>query len=331
VKKFRALELCAGAGGQALGLEKAGFEHIALIDNDASACGTLRQNRHDWNVIEEDIRLYNPIEYVGKVDLFAAGVPCPPFSVAGKQLGADDDRDLFPEVVRYVKILEPRAIMLENVKGLMENRFSDYRVDFSKKIEQLGYIVFWNILHAADYGLAQLRPRAIMVALLPEDAPKFVWPIQTCVRSTVGNVLGDLMGSAGWPGTERWIEGAQSVGPTIVGGSKKHGGADLGPTRAKAQWKALGVDGLGIANLPPDKDFPVGAHPKLTLRMVARLQGFPDDWAFYGKKTGVYRQIGNAFPPPVAQSVAESIKATFGVARPLNKTRQLSLDLHCSI
>jgi DNA (cytosine-5)-methyltransferase 1 len=201
--------------------------------------------------------------------------------------------------------------MIENVKGLMEKKFSDYRLKFSKKIEALGYEVRWHILFAADHGLAQLRPRAVMVALRPEDAKNFMWPQPEERRVSVGEAIGDLMCSAGWIGAQSWVTRAGDVGPTLVGGSKKHGGADLGPTRAKAQWKALGVDGLGIANAPPDKDFPDDGLPKLTLRMVARLQGFPDDWEFCGKKTAGYRQIGNAFPPPVARAVACEIRKVF--------------------
>jgi len=122
----------------------------------------------------------------------------------------------------------------------------------------------------------------------------------------VGEKLYDLMGSRGWPGTDAWREKACSIAPTIVGGSLKHGGPDLGPTRSKKAWAALGVDGHGIADQPPSPDF-VGI-PRLTVRMVARLQGFPDNWEISGGKTAAYRQVGNAFPPPVAQAVASKIR-----------------------
>ena len=113
------------------------------------------------------------------------------------------------------------------------------------------------------------------------------------------------MALKGWRGAKKWVKQADDIAPTIVGGSKKHGGPDLGPTRAKRAWATLGVDGMGIANEPPEKDF-VGM-PRLTVEMVARIQGFPDDWVFSGKKTPSYRQVGNAFPPPVAHAVAEKI------------------------
>jgi len=114
------------------------------------------------------------------------------------------------------------------------------------------------------------------------------------------------MASRGWPGADAWREKACSIAPTIVGGSLKHGGPDLGPTRAKKAWEALGVDGHGIVDEPPGPDF-VG-NPRLTVRMVARLQGFPDSWEISGSKTAAYRQVGNAFPPPVAHAVASKIR-----------------------
>lgn len=116
-----------------------------------------------------------------------------------------------------------------------------------------------------------------------------------------------------WRGAVRWRDQADEIAPTIVGGSKKHGGPDLGPTRAKRAWATLGVDGMGIANEAPDRNF-VGM-PRLTVRMVARLQGFPDSWEFSGRKTAAYRQVGNAFPPPVASAVATNILEALTVRR----------------
>jgi DNA (cytosine-5)-methyltransferase 1 len=122
-------------------------------------------------------------------------------------------------------------------------------------------------------------------------------------------MLADLMGGEGWPGAMDWAARACGIAPTIVGGSKKHGGPDLGPTRAREAWKGLGVDGLGIGDAAPGPLFPVDQRPKLTVRMVARLQGFPDWWEFSGRKTAAYRQVGNAFPPPVARALGEAIRA----------------------
>jgi len=122
---------------------------------------------------------------------------------------------------------------------------------------------------------------------------------------TVGQLLHDLMAEKGWQGAAAWRSRANNIAPTLVGGSKRHGGPDLGPTRSRLAWSSLGVDGRGLADEAPDADF-VGL-PRLTVRMCARIQGFPDEWQFAGKKTSAYRQVGNAFPPPVAHAVSAEI------------------------
>lgn len=310
---LQSVELCAGAGGQALGLEQAGFEHKALIEIDPHACRTLKANRPEWNVFEGDLREavdgnligFSPKSFKG-IDLIAGGVPCPPFSLAGKQLGGDDERDLFPAALHLVDICRPRAVMLENVRGILGAKFDDYRSDLNRQFEKLGYIAEWKLLHASDFGVPQLRPRAIVVAIERRYAGAFKFPeVQGVRQRTVGKTLFSLMSSRGWRGAEKWRDRANNIAPTLVGGSKKHGGPDLGPTRAKQAWASLGVDAHGLANDVPEKDF-VGM-PRLTVSMAALLQGFPKDWQFTGGKTAAYRQVGNAFPPPVARAVASQI------------------------
>lgn len=304
--RLSSVEICAGAGGQALGLEMAGFTHAATVENDPWACRTLRANRADtWNVIEQDVTTWDATEYQG-VDLFAGGVPCPPFSVAGKQLGSSDERDLFPTAIRLIKHIQPRAVMLENVRGLLEPRFNDYRNKLNTQLRHLGYTPHWALLNASDYGVPQLRPRAILIALTDGLADRFQWPTpHTTQPPTVGETLLDLMAANGWPGATAWAAAANTIAPTLVGGSKKHGGPDLGPTRARRAWAALGVEGKSLANHAPTPDH--DGMPRLTTGMAARIQGFPDHWHFAGPKTHSYRQIGNAFPPPVANAVARSI------------------------
>lgn len=303
-----AVEICAGAGGQALGLDQAGFGHEAAVEIDRDACATLRLNRPQWRVFEEDLRGFSGRHFKG-IELFAGGVPCPPFSIAGKQLGPDDERDLFPEALRLVEETRPAAVLLENVRGLASDKFASYREGILRNLAALGYESSWRLLSASDFGVPQLRPRFLLVALKKHIAPHFKWPRPVRVTPTVGEVLSDLMAEGGWKGATAWASSANRIAPTIVGGSKKHGGPDLGPTRARAQWRELGVDGLGVANEAPAADFPVSGLPKLTVRMVARLQGFPDTWAFSGRKTAAYRQVGNAFPPPVAKAVGRAIRA----------------------
>jgi len=301
------LEVCAGAGGQALGLEQAGFKHLALVEIDPHACATLRNNRPGWNVVECDLWDFNARIYQGEIDLLSGGVPCPPFSKAGKQLGEKDERDLFPVMVRLIEECKPRAVMIENVSGLLDSRFDYYRKSIEKKIHNLGYCVIgWKLLSASDFGVPQLRPRVVFVALKQEYASYFDWPTPTPHKAvTVGEALQSEMASNGWEKAEEWSKMANKIAPTLVGGSKKHGGPDLGPTRAKKAWHELGVDGRGLANFPPQRGF--DGLPRLTVRMAAVIQGFPPQWEFYGKKTAAYRQVGNAFPPPVAKAVGLSI------------------------
>lgn len=288
-----------------MGLERSGFDHAVLVEWDGAACKTLRHNRPQWNVVEGDLAQFDARPFHG-IDLVAGGVPCPPFSKAGKQLGADDERDLFPQALRVVDETRPQAVMLENVRGLFDPVFAEYRGRISAQLQALGYWTDWHLFNAADFGVCQLRPRVVFVALRKDVAPYFQWPVPHLQRpATVGELLGDLMSVNGWAGAQSWQKNANAIAPTLVGGSKKHGGPDLGPTRARAAWAALGVDGRSLAEEAPAPDFE--GMPRLTVRMCARVQGFPDDWHFVGKKTPSYRQVGNAFPPPVAHAVSRQI------------------------
>ena len=308
------VELCAGAGGQALGLEKAGFDHTALVEIDKHCCATLRHNRPNWNVLEEDVRLFKErsSDFAG-IDLLAGGLPCPPFSVAGKQLGEKDERNLFDDALGIVDATRPKAVMIENVRGFLDAVFLDYREKLKKQLGKLGYTTDWRLLNASDYGVPQLRPRVVIVALRKEYNDQFCWPDPLPHNPPkVGETLIDLMKERGWRGADDWAAKADEIAPTIVGGSKKHGGPDLGPTRSRKAWASLGVEGRTIAPEAPDPFH--NDMPRLTVRMVARLQGFPDDWHFTGAKTNAYKQVGNAFPPPVAQAVATQLKTA--IAKP---------------
>ncbi|WP_336116313.1 DNA cytosine methyltransferase [Streptomyces sp. PTD9-10] len=355
---YTSIEICAGAGGQAIGLHLAGFRHLALVEIDKYASATLRENievhpKWDWerdncDVLCKDVLEFDPERDLeksaglyrrGEVDLLAGGVPCPPFSHAGKQLGEDDERDLFPRILELAELIRPRAVMIENVRGLMDAKFDDYRSRIQASLEEMepdgeglpGYeVVGWNVYEAEQFGVPQLRPRSILVAFRKDVLKdlKYEAPAPSAKRVTVFEALEETMkerikpfeGGARAAQAQRvfakWAEDAvKDVAPTLVGGSKKHGGADLGPSRAKKAWRALGVSGMGVANAPvngeptgtEDRDLFGADGPMLTVRQAAIIQGFPTEWDFTGGKTAQYRQVGNAFPPPVAQAIGESI------------------------
>src|SRR5690625_4329599 len=170
--KHTSVEICAGAGGQAVGLHRAGFTHEALVEIDPQACETLRANvaRLEWRdcqVWQQDLNEFTADQLdiePGRLSLLAGGVPCPPFSMAGKQLGQDDERDIFPAMLNMVRYLQPRAVMVENVRGLLEpeEKFAAYRASIRAELVDAGYrICGWSVMEARDYGVPQLRPRAI--------------------------------------------------------------------------------------------------------------------------------------------------------------------------
>ncbi|WP_329198286.1 DNA cytosine methyltransferase [Streptomyces sp. NBC_01435] len=381
------IEICAGAGGQAIGLHQAGFKHLALVEIDQHAVATLEENikrleKWSWerdycDVISADVNEFLPLPIKGNpesglkkpvafldgplgkrdLDLLAGGVPCPPFSHAGKQLGKDDERDLFPRMLELVDELRPKAVMIENVRGIKDAKFDDYRnyiearlqggrakrpeTGIEEDFEGFDYEVCeWGVLEASDFGVPQLRPRAVLVAIRRDVLGdlKFVWPTATDEPKSVFDALAKSMESRYQPYLERggdiaklaqkcldqWREKASKaaaekkdggVAPTLVGGSKKHGGADLGPSRAKAAWSQLGVSGMGVANdhdlgeakKSQGRDLFGPDGPMLTVEQASIIQGFPADWKFTGGKTAQYRQVGNAFPPPVAKAVGQAI------------------------
>jgi DNA (cytosine-5)-methyltransferase 1 len=168
------LELCAGAGGQAIGFERAGIDHIGLVEIDKNACATLRLNRPKWNVLEKDLNKFGGEAFVG-VDIISGGLPCPPFSVAGKQLGNEDERNLFPAMIRLVDQIRPRAIMIENVRGILDALFHDYRQHIAGELKKLGYRPGWKLMNASDFGVPQLRPRVVCVAIRKDSTEQFSW------------------------------------------------------------------------------------------------------------------------------------------------------------
>jgi len=205
-----------------------------------NACNTLRENRPDWNILETSVAEISGVPFRG-IDLLAGGVPCPPFSIAGKQLGSEDERDLFPEALRLVEEARPAAVLLENVAGFASKKFEAYRRNLIRQLLSLGYETQCGVMNACWFGVPQLRPRFILVAFKDSFPGTFVWPEANHeLPPSVGDSLIDLMSARNWRGAAKWQRKASGIGPTLVGGSKKHGGPDLGPTRARKQWARAG-------------------------------------------------------------------------------------------
>ncbi|MFI9307518.1 DNA cytosine methyltransferase [Streptomyces triculaminicus] len=324
IPRLTSLEICAGAGGQALGLEQAGFTPLALIENDPDSCATLRANREEWNVLEADLRTFDPAEhpYVYDVDLMAAGPPRVKSLIGKKQLPQDlEAHELLRAAVYLVHAVRPRALLIENVADLIEaGPLADLRSFIRDELEHLGYALHRTVLDAADFGVPQDRKQGFFVALRKEYAGRFQWPEPPGGQApTVGEVLRASMAERGWVHATDWAARAARPAPTVVGGSRNRGGPDLGQSGSKAAWEKLGVNGNSLGDEVPAPDFPWPPEsadrkllPKLTIPQVATLQAFPSDWQLKGNKTSRYCQIGHASPPPVAAAVGRAIAAALG-------------------
>jgi DNA (cytosine-5)-methyltransferase 1 len=316
------LELCSGGGGQALGLEHAGFTPTGLVEIDLDCCATLFRNRPDWPVLHTDITKLNPRDWDwASIDLIAGGLPCTPHSRGGRQLGQADVRHLWDAALAIIGEVRPRAVMLETSSAILSARFAFERAGTLTRLRSLGYQTSWVVIDCSEYGVPQRRRRAVLAAFAnPSEFWRFIWPEPDPEPApTVGDVLYPLAAAGGWAVARVWAAGAQDLAPTVTGGSRKHGGADLGASQGKTAWRKLGIDPMGIADAAPGPDgkYSRGAGKTgdageaglmLTVEMAARLQGFPSDWEFCGGKTARYRQVGNAFPPPAARAIGRAIR-----------------------
>ena len=318
-KRYRSLELCAGAGGLALGLEQAGFDPVLLLDNVDVPCRTLNLNRPQWDVQQMDLMEFDPAEDDERfydVDLLSAGLPRVQASATNnRSRGSDVELELLRAAVWLVPGIQPRALLIENVPDLVtKDKYARDREFAEKELEHLGYDVRWFVVNASDYGVSQVRKHGIMVAFKGGAGDAFRMPQVQSPPPPVGVVLRDSMASRGWSQADEWTCQADQLAPTLVGGSWERGGADLGPTGSKRLWAKMGVNGGTVADLPPDPDFhwapEAGAAGmvRLTVPQVALLQGFPSDWQLSGRKTNQYRQVGNATPPPVGRALGQAIR-----------------------
>ncbi|MFF4830722.1 DNA cytosine methyltransferase [Streptomyces sp. NPDC001315] len=316
------VDVCSGAGGLALGLEQAGFEPRLLLDEDADSCRTLQANRPQWNVLHTDLLDFDPSEYPESydVDLLSAGLPRVKSSATVGRTDSLVEERLLKATIYLVHAIRPRAVLIENVPGLAHS--DDYQQfrDFARaELAHLGYEFSWFIVNAVDFGVPQNRKQGVLVAVERQRAKEFRPPAPTVEQpTTVGEILLPSMASRGWRDAARWAAQANRPAPTLVGGSKNRGGADLGPTGAKRTWATMGVNGHTVGDEIPGVDFvwdpELGRDNmvKITSEQAALLQGFPESWKISGLKTARYRQVGHATPPAVGEALGRAVAEALG-------------------
>ena len=329
-REYTLVELFAGAGGLALGLEQAGFKSVLLNEKDKYACQTLRANRPDWNVIEDDITNVDFSHLKGQVDLLTGGFPCQPFSYAGKQLGFEDLRGtLVFEMARAIKEIQPKVFLAENVKGLTENDSGRTLKTIIHVLEELGYtIVEQDVYKAVFYKVPQKRERLIIIGVRNDlvAKAKFVKPSPYYRLLTVKDALqaGELFDSAvpesvgqAYPKRKAeimayvpeggyWRDLPIDLQKEYMLGSFYLGGGKTGMAR-RLSWNE---PSLTLTCAPAQKQTErchPSEHRPLTTREYARIQTFPDNWQFEGSATQVYKQIGNAVPVNLALAVGKAI------------------------
>ena len=302
------LEFCAGAGGEAIGLHAAGFKPVGVFESNKAAVDTLVGNNIFGPLHCVDIKTVNFDAYAGKIDVIAGGVPCQPYSSSGHRKREEDERDLFMHVAEIVEQVRPKALMLENVSGFAHEANSHYRADITARLQAAGYDTRLIALKASDYGLAQHRPRCVLLAFRDGYMARFrLPPIFPEWNTTVGDALMDLVSCNGWQGSSAWALKAGRPGPTLTGASqgKVQGFAAFNQV---VDWEKLEVSARDLAKRSPEHDDALDTMPGLTLRMGARLQGFPDTWRFQGTEIEQRCQIANAFPPIMAAAVGLAIR-----------------------
>lgn len=329
MKNRKCIELFAGAGGLALGLEQAGFEEVALIEIDKTACETLKLNRPKWNVLNEDIvevskrdllKEFNLKE--GELDLISGGYPCQSFSYAGKKLGLDDVRGtMFYYYAEFIKQLKPKMFFAENVKGLTTHDGGKTIETMINVFEDLGYKVEWKVLNAWDYGVAEKRQRVVIIGIRKDliDKVKFEYPAPHEYKPVLRDVLKNVPDSVGAKYPEKkkkvfdlvppggyWRDLPDDVAKEYMKSCYYMGGGRTGIAR-RLSWDE---PSLTLTCSPmmkqTDRCHPDESRP-FTTREYARIQSFPDSWNFSGKMNDIYKQIGNAVPVNLAKCVGESI------------------------
>ena len=316
------IELFAGAGGLALGLEQAGFEGLAYVEINGDACETLRKNRTEWNVIEGDVHKIDFRQYDGQVDLVSGGFPCQAFSMAGKRLGFGDIRGtLFAEVIRCANETHPKMLLMENVKGLLSHDGGRTFETIRHEVEKAGYSLQWEIMNASYHGVGQARERIVMIGIRDDLSGKisFEYPEPGDRQTTLRDALDGVHDSPGVQYSEKkakvldlvppggcWVDLPQDIAREYMKSSYDSPGGKRGMAR-RLSWDR---PCLTLTTSPSQKQTE-RCHPDetrpLTVREYARVQSFPDDWEFAGGIGSQYRQIGNAVPVEMARRIGVQI------------------------
>lgn len=337
-KKFTVLELFAGAGGLALGLEQAGLKTEALVEIDSDCCKTLRINRPKCKVIESDVSLVDFKQFRG-VDVVTGGFPCQAFSYAGKKLGFKDQRgSMVFQFIRAIEEIRPKIFLGENVKGLLKHDNGRTLRKIIRTLKSLGYNVEHRVINAVKFGVPQKRERLIIIGTLPGFS--FEYPEETTDVVTLGEALKDVPKSPGLAFSERkkkimemvppggcWVNLPEDIQKDYMGVSLYSGGGKRGMAR-RMSWSE---PSLTLTTSPSQKQTE-RCHPEetrpFTVREYARIQTFPDDWEFFGSIYSQYKQIGNAVPVKVGKTLGKSIKKTLENPVPVNipRTKLLTLD-----
>ena len=326
--EYKVLELFAGAGGLAIGLEKAGLKCEALNEIDKFACQTLRKNRPHWTVLEGDIKNFSFTQYSGKIDVVTGGFPCQAFSYAGKRLGLEDARGtLFYEFARAVQEVNPPICIGENVKGLLSHDGGNTLRGMISILDEIGYnVVPVEVLRAIDFKVPQKRERLILVGIRKDININFSYPQAYSKIYNLKDALkkGELFDcdvpvshGATYPKSKKdvldlvppkgyWRDLPLEIQKEYMGGSFYLGGGKTGMAR-RIGWDEPSLTlTCSPAQKQTERCHPDETRP-FTVREYARIQTFPDDWDFAGSMAQQYKQIGNAVPVNLAKEVGYSI------------------------
>ncbi len=325
---YSVLEVFAGAGGLAIGLERAGLRCVGLNEIDKWACQTLRNNRPNWNVLEGDIREYNFLEYKNKIDVVTGGFPCQAFSYAGKKLGLNDARGtLFYEFARVVQEVNPPICIGENVRGLLSHEKGKTLQGMISILDEIGYkVVPIQVLKAIHYKVPQKRERLILVGIRKDIKTEYEYPIPHKKTYNLIDALkkGSLFESdvpksegAKYPESKKevldlvppkgyWRDLPLDIQKDYMGGSFYLGGGKTGMAR-RIGWDEPSLTlTCSPAQKQTERCHPDETRP-FTIREYARIQTFPDNWIFSGSMAQQYKQIGNAVPVNLGQEIGYSI------------------------